>query len=45
MPAALAIPDSTCKIYPGMGHELPRPLWPDFVTAITTNAGRAEKLS
>jgi pimeloyl-ACP methyl ester carboxylesterase len=27
----------------GMGHDLPRPLWPTFIDAIVENAGRAPK--
>ena len=34
------IPGSTLTSYPGMGHELPRPLWPDIVEQIRRNAGR-----
>ncbi|WP_067700378.1 alpha/beta fold hydrolase [Nocardia jejuensis] len=33
-----AIPGSTLTVFPGMGHELPRALWPDIVTAIGDNA-------
>ncbi|MEU8246037.1 alpha/beta hydrolase [Nonomuraea sp. NPDC048916] len=32
---AAAIPGATLLTYPGMGHDLPRPLWPDIVGAIT----------
>ncbi|MEV0245783.1 alpha/beta hydrolase [Nocardia sp. NPDC050712] len=32
-----AIPDSTCTIFPGMGHELPRALWPDIRALIHDN--------
>ncbi|MBA8824075.1 pimeloyl-ACP methyl ester carboxylesterase [Saccharopolyspora lacisalsi] len=32
------IPASTLTILPGMGHELPRPLWPQIVATITDNA-------
>ncbi|MDX3732661.1 alpha/beta fold hydrolase [Streptomyces caniscabiei] len=37
------IPDSTLTIHHGMGHELPRPLWPEIVTQIRDNTirGRA----
>ncbi|MEV0595121.1 alpha/beta fold hydrolase [Nonomuraea cavernae] len=31
---AAAIPGATLLTYPGMGHDLPRPLWPDIVGAI-----------
>jgi pimeloyl-ACP methyl ester carboxylesterase len=34
------IADSTLTIYPGMGHELPRPLWPQIVTRIRDNTAR-----
>ncbi len=38
---AKAISGSTFKSYPTMGHDLPEPLWPDFVADITTHAKRA----
>jgi pimeloyl-ACP methyl ester carboxylesterase len=31
---ATAIPHATLTIFPGMGHDLPRPLWPAITTAI-----------
>jgi pimeloyl-ACP methyl ester carboxylesterase len=34
------IADSKLTIYPGMGHELPRPLWPQIITQIRDNAAR-----
>ncbi|ANS62242.1 alpha/beta hydrolase fold protein [Streptomyces lincolnensis] len=34
------IADSKLTIYPGMGHELPRPLWPQIITQIRDNAVR-----
>lgn len=34
------IPDSTLTIHHGMGHELPRPLWPQIVTQIRDNTAR-----
>ncbi|MDX3639103.1 alpha/beta hydrolase [Streptomyces sp. MB09-02B] len=34
------IPDSTLTIHHGMGHELPRPLWPEIVTQIRDNTTR-----
>ncbi|MDX3458539.1 alpha/beta hydrolase [Streptomyces sp. ME02-8801-2C] len=34
------IADSELAIYPGMGHELPRPLWPQIITQIRDNAAR-----
>jgi pimeloyl-ACP methyl ester carboxylesterase len=35
------IPQSTLRIFPGMGHELPEPLWDDIVEALASNAARA----
>jgi pimeloyl-ACP methyl ester carboxylesterase len=35
------IPGSTLRIFPGMGHELPRALWPELVTDLTRNTQRA----
>jgi len=35
------IADSELHIYPGMGHEFPKPLWDDFVTIIARTASRA----
>ncbi|GAA3230018.1 alpha/beta fold hydrolase [Nonomuraea helvata] len=32
---AAAIPGARLVTYPGMGHDLPRPLWPSFVDEIT----------
>jgi pimeloyl-ACP methyl ester carboxylesterase len=37
---AAAIPDAKLILIPGMGHDLPRPLWPRFVEQIVANAGR-----
>ena len=34
------IPDSTLTIHHGMGHELPRPLWPQIITQIQDNTTR-----
>ncbi|MES5820850.1 alpha/beta hydrolase [Streptomyces sp. RG80] len=34
------ITDSELTIYPGMGHELPRPLWPQIITQIRDNTAR-----
>ncbi|MFE7837795.1 alpha/beta fold hydrolase [Streptomyces sp. NPDC057474] len=34
------IPDSNLTIHRGMGHELPRPLWPQIVTQIRNNTTR-----
>ena len=36
-----AMPDSRLRIFEGMGHELPRPLWPDIVAELVANARRA----
>ncbi|HET8565039.1 MAG TPA: alpha/beta hydrolase [Solirubrobacterales bacterium] len=38
---AKAIPGARLKMVDGMGHDLPRPLWPDFVEEIAANAARA----
>jgi pimeloyl-ACP methyl ester carboxylesterase len=38
---ARAIPDAELITIPGMGHDMPRELWPTFVDAIATNAERA----
>ena len=35
---AEAMPAANLHIFPGMGHELPRPLWPELVDLITANA-------
>jgi pimeloyl-ACP methyl ester carboxylesterase len=35
---ARAIRDSRLRIFEGMGHDLPRQLWPDFVEEITATA-------
>ena len=40
---ARAIPGCRFIGYPGMGHDLPRPLWPEFVEQITTLAARGER--
>ena len=36
---ARAIPDSRFVGFSGMGHDLPRPLWPEFVREIAALAG------
>jgi pimeloyl-ACP methyl ester carboxylesterase len=36
-----AVPGARLVVYPGMGHELPRPLWPAFVEEIRATADRA----
>jgi pimeloyl-ACP methyl ester carboxylesterase len=33
--------DSELHIYPGLGHEIPQPLWDDFATIIMRTAARA----
>ncbi len=38
---AKAIPGARLKLIDGMGHDLPRPLWPTFAEEIATNAARA----
>jgi pimeloyl-ACP methyl ester carboxylesterase len=38
---AKAIPGARLKLVEGMGHDLPRALWPDFVKEIAANAARA----
>jgi pimeloyl-ACP methyl ester carboxylesterase len=43
--AALALaalmPGSEVHLYPGMGHSIVQPLWPEFIHIIARNAGRA----
>jgi pimeloyl-ACP methyl ester carboxylesterase len=39
---AAAIPGAELLVFPGMGHELPRPLWPQIVDAIARNTRRAD---
>jgi pimeloyl-ACP methyl ester carboxylesterase len=38
---ARAIPGAELLAFPGMGHDLPRELWPRFIDALTRNADRA----
>jgi pimeloyl-ACP methyl ester carboxylesterase len=38
---AAAIPGAKLVIYPGMGHDLPRALWPSMIDEISALAGRA----
>ncbi len=38
---ARAIPGATLMMIEGMGHDLPRPLWPGIIDAIVEQAGRA----
>jgi pimeloyl-ACP methyl ester carboxylesterase len=39
---ARAIPDAELVVVPGMGHDLPRPVWPRVIDALAANAARAE---
>ncbi len=39
---ARAIPGARLRIFKGMGHDLPRRLWPDFVEEIAATAARAD---
>ncbi|MET0424073.1 MAG: alpha/beta hydrolase [Actinoplanes sp.] len=39
---AAAIPDAELLVVPGMGHDLPRALWPQLTDAIVANAARAQ---
>jgi pimeloyl-ACP methyl ester carboxylesterase len=41
---AAAIPGARLQLIEGMGHDLPRQLWPRFVDAIAENAARARTL-
>jgi pimeloyl-ACP methyl ester carboxylesterase len=36
------IADSTLRVFPGMGHELPEPLWDEIVEALASNAHAAD---
>ena len=38
---AAAVPDARLITIPGMGHDLPEPLWDEVVDAITANAALA----
>lgn len=38
---ARAIPHARLRVIPGMGHDLPRPLWPEIVDEIATTAAQA----
>ena len=42
---AKAIPGARLRMVDGMGHDLPRALWPDFVEEIAANAARAPQAS
>lgn len=39
---AIAIPGARLLVLPTMGHDLPRPLWPEIADAIVETAGRAD---
>jgi pimeloyl-ACP methyl ester carboxylesterase len=39
-----ALPDAELLVLPGMGHDLPRGIWPTLVAAISRLADRAEAL-
>ena len=41
---AAAIPGARLELIPGMGHDLPRELWPRFVDLIVANTERARSL-
>ena len=41
---AKAIPDAELIKLPGMGHDMPKELWPTFVDAVARNAERAGRL-
>ncbi|MGW2158095.1 alpha/beta fold hydrolase [Nonomuraea sp. NPDC001699] len=38
---AAAIPGARLVTYPGMGHDLPRPLWPEIIAEISAHTGSA----
>ncbi|MEW2506952.1 alpha/beta fold hydrolase [Amycolatopsis sp. CA-161197] len=40
---AAAIPDAELVVLPGMGHDLPEPLWPEIVGAIVRAASRSRR--
>ena len=40
---ARAIPNAELVPIPGMGHDLPRPIWPQVVDAVVANARRARE--
>jgi pimeloyl-ACP methyl ester carboxylesterase len=37
---AAAIPNAKLVVIPGMGHDMPRPLWPRIIEAIVRNTAR-----
>ena len=40
---AAAIPGARLVIFPGMGHDLPAPLWPAMIEEILRTTGDGEK--
>ncbi|UWZ59890.1 alpha/beta fold hydrolase [Dactylosporangium aurantiacum] len=40
---AAAVPGARLVVYPGMGHDLPRPLWPEFVGELGALTGVARR--
>jgi pimeloyl-ACP methyl ester carboxylesterase len=40
---AAAVPGAELVVLDGMGHDLPRPLWPRIISVIAGNAGRARR--
>ena len=42
---ARAIPGAKLMIIEGMGHDLPRALWPRLIDAIATHAAEADRLT
>jgi len=36
------VPDAELHLYPGMGHEFPRPLWDEFINIIVRTTERAD---
>jgi pimeloyl-ACP methyl ester carboxylesterase len=40
---ARAIPHAELQLIPGMGHDLPRPLWPAFADGVQRTAARAAR--
>jgi pimeloyl-ACP methyl ester carboxylesterase len=42
---AAAIPGAELVLIPGMGHDMPRELWPVFVDGIARTAVRARETS
>lgn len=40
---SMAVPGSELILFPGMGHDLPAPLWPVIIEAISRTAARASR--